>query len=283
VTVRDGRHEVVLDRKEGRIARILEGGKIRVEAGPVLNLWRAPTDNDGIKLMPRDTRKVLGRWQEAGLDRLRPGEASLTLGSSSKRRVVLIAERTYRTRRLSDPVVHRCEMIIRPGGCIEFRNTVVVPESWPELPRVGVVMTLPEAFRQLSWYGRGPHESYIDRKEGARVGLHQGTVDGQYVPYILPQEHGNKTDVRWLRLVDGDGAGLRVIGRPLLEAGVSRFTAADLTAAAHTWELQPRSSVFLTLDLKQRGLGGASCGPDTLPRYRILPGIHRFAFSIEPV
>ncbi|MEZ5275055.1 MAG: glycoside hydrolase family 2 TIM barrel-domain containing protein [Opitutaceae bacterium] len=283
ITVRDGDREITLDRRKAGISRMLAGGEVRVESGPVLNLWRAPTDNDGIKLKPRDARKMLGQWLEAGIDRLRTGESSLTIGSTSKRRVVLIAERTYRTRRLDAPVVHRCEMIVRPGGRIEFRNTVVVPESWPELPRIGVVMTLRQTLQRLSWYGRGPHESYIDRKEGARVGLYEGTVDGQYVPYILPQEHGNKTDVRWLRLVDGEGGGLRVIGRPLLEAGVSRFSAADLTKAAHTCELAPRPSIFLTLDMKQRGLGGASCGPDTLPEYRILPGIHRFAFSVELV
>jgi beta-galactosidase len=160
---------------------------------------------------------------------------------------------------------------------------VQVPEDWPELPRIGVLLRLPSSMQALSWYGRGPHESYVDRKAGARIGLHSGTVDEQYVPYIVPQEHGNKTDVRWIRLADQAGAGIRVSGRPLLEAGVSRYRQADLTRAAHTADLRAGKSIYLTLDLKQRGLGGASCGPDTLPKYRIQPGVHRFAFSLEPV
>jgi len=283
VRVRDGQHEITFDRKRGCISRIRNGKTLLVESGPVLNLWRAPTDNDGIKLNPPDMRKALGHWKEAGLDRLRLDETSLMKGPATRRRVVLVSESRYVTNRMKNPVLHRCEMIVRPGGCIEFRNTVQIPDEWPELPRIGVMLRLPAGLQQLSWYGRGPHESYVDRKAGARVGLYTGTVDEQYVPYIVPQEHGNKTDVRWMRLEDSAGAGIRVIGRPLLEASVSRFRQADLTRAAHTVDLQAGKSVYLTLDLKQRGLGGGSCGPDTLDKYRILPGTHRFAFSIEPV
>jgi beta-galactosidase len=281
--VRDGRHRVVCERKNARIGRILDGARTLVESGPVLNLWRAPTDNDGIKLKPWDPRKILGRWQEVGLSRLKRIGGSVEIGSSTRRRVVLTTESLYANKRLKDPAVHRCDVIVRPGGCIEFRNTVTIPDSWPELPRVGVVLRVPRSMYLMEWYGRGPHESYCDRKEGARIARYSGTVDDQYVPYIVPQEHGNKTDVRWISLMDEEGYGIRVVGRPLIEAGASRFRAADLTRAAHTSELAPGNAIWLTLDLRQRGLGGASCGPDTLPRYRILPGIHRFAFSLQPV
>jgi len=283
VDIRDGRHRVVCDRKSARIGRILDGGRTLVESGPVLNLWRAPTDNDGIKLKPRDPRKVLGRWQEVGLGRLKRIGSSVEVGTVTRRRVVLTTESLYATNRLKDPAVHRCEIIVRPEGCLEFRNTITIPDSWPELPRVGVVLRVPRTMHLMEWYGRGPHESYCDRKEGARIARHSGTVDDQYVPYIVPQEHGNKTDLRWISLTDEEGHGVRLVGRPLLEAGASRFRAADLTRAAHTSELVPGNAIWLTLDLKQRGLGGASCGPDTLPQYRILPGIHRFAFSLQPV
>ncbi len=73
---------------------------------------------------------------------------------------------------------------------------------------------LPPALEQLTWYGRGPWENYSDRKAAAMVGVYHSTVTHEYVPYIMPQEYGHKTDVRWLRLTDAAGRGLQVNGRP---------------------------------------------------------------------
>ena len=131
------------------------------------------------------------------------------------------------------------------------------------------------------WFGRGPHENYSDRNRGAAVGLYSGKVADQYVPYILPQEHGNKTDVRWLSLESSDGRGVKfsAAGR-LLECSASHFTADDLFKAKHTTDLVPRPKVIVNLDYAQRGLGTASCGPDTLEQYRIQPGKYRFSYFI---
>jgi len=111
--------------------------------------------------------------------------------------------------------------------------------------------------------------------------LYHSTVTAQYVPYILPQEHGNKTDVRWLHLRDAHGRGVRFTAQPRMEASASHFTAADLYAATHTTDLTPRPEVHLNLDYAQRGLGTASCGPDTLPQYQIQPGTYRFNFAMN--
>ena len=101
------------------------------------------------------------------------------------------------------------------------------------------------------------------------VGRFRSTVTDQYVPYILPQEHGHRSDVRWLWLTDEAGFGLVVEGRPTIGFTASHFTAADLYAALHTTDLEPRAEVMLSLDHAQRGLGTASCGPDTAPRYQL--------------
>ena len=113
------------------------------------------------------------------------------------------------------------------------------------------------------------------------VGRFESTVDEQYVPYINPQEHGHHPDTRWLRLTDRHGKGLEVRGLPVIGFGASHFTAGDLTAARHTIDLEPRPEVFLSLDLAQRGLGTASCGPDTGKRYRLLDGRYEFSFSLR--
>ena len=143
-------------------------------------------------------------------------------------------------------------------------------------------MTVPAGFEQFSWFGRGHHENYIDRNTGAAVGLYSSSVDEQYVPYILPQENGNKTEVRWLTLTNQQGVGLLVAGEQHLEASASHYTAHDLYQAFHTNELQRRDEIILNLDMRQCGLGGASCGPGTLPQYLVLPGHHSFTIRLRP-
>ena len=143
-------------------------------------------------------------------------------------------------------------------------------------------MVLNPGFEHLTWFGRGPHENYCDRKAGAAVGRYGGSVSDQHVPYIVPQENGNKTDTRWLVLEDGTGSGLLVSAATVMEFSASHFSARDLYKSLHTYELTPRDEVFLTLDLKQRGLGTGACGPDTPARHRIKPGTYGFTFHLRP-
>jgi beta-galactosidase len=160
-------------------------------------------------------------------------------------------------------------------------NTFTTDKAVADLPRLGVVLHLKPGFEHLQWFGRGPLENYWDRRRTSIVDLFAGTVTEQYVPYIMPQEHGNHTDVRWLSLDNGH-AGLHVAARGLLEFTASHFTAHDLYAANHTYDLKPRPETILSLDLHQRGLGTQSCGPDALEPYRLKPGKHRLAFELRP-
>jgi hypothetical protein len=163
-------------------------------------------------------------------------------------------------------------------------DTQVQPDKGlPPLPRVGLQLALPEGFEQFKWYGRGPHENYSDRQESAHVGVYAGSVDEQYVEYVLPQENGNKTDVRWATLRDPDGYGLLVVGMPLLNVSAHHFTAQNLTAAMHTHELVHRPEITLNLDLAQCGLGSASCGPGVLPQYILEPDSYHFQMRLRPL
>jgi hypothetical protein len=113
--------------------------------------------------------------------------------------------------------------------------------------------------------------------------LHSGSVEEQYIPYVVPQENGNKTDVRWVALTNDDGRGLLAVGNSVLNVSALHYTAHDLTAAAHTHELERRQEVFLHLDHLHTGLGGASCGPGTLEQYRVQPVETRFGVRLRPL
>ena len=260
--------------------RWADGEEIMVN-GPRLQVWRSATDNDGIRLMDKPNRP-LGRWLAQGLDAL----ALRTVSAKLKRRradgsVTFSVEQVAACTASPRAVRHRCDYTLWPDGSLQAENVFDVDRAVADLPRLGVGWVLRAGLENLRWFGRGPYENYLDRNRASLVDVHADTVTGQYVPYILPQEHGNHTDVRWLSLGDGTRAGLRVRagdGSGTLEFSVSHFTAADLFAARHTCDLKPRPEVFLNLDCRQRGLGTASCGPDTLERYRIGAGRYRFDY-----
>jgi beta-galactosidase len=162
-------------------------------------------------------------------------------------------------------------------------DTHVVPEvEVPFLPRIGLQMELPGGYERFTWYGRGPHETYVDRKEGAQVGVYEGSVDEQYVPYIVPEENGNKTEVRWVALTNQDGVGLMACGDRWLEVSAHHYTTEDLTRATHTYELERRKEITLNLDYAQSGLGSASCGPGRLEKYQLKPEEVRYSVRLRP-
>jgi beta-galactosidase len=264
------------DEERAALRSLVEGGRERLREGPHLQVWRAPIDNDGIKAWDVPESRPLGRWRAQGLETmvLEPAAARVARRRDGSVEVVL-------EERSSVGITHRQAFRVRPDGSVRVVHRFRVPEALADLPRLGVRWVLAPGLDRLAWWGRGPHESYPDRKAGARLAVHENRVADEYVPYIVPQEHGLHCDVRWLRLLDGEGAGLAIHGAPALLFSASHYTAEDLTAAGHTHELTPRREVVLSLDAAHRGLGTGSCGPDTLPRYRIRAGARRLAYTLR--
>ncbi len=273
--------EVAFSAADGRLSRLTSHNHPILTAGPRLQIWRGATDNDGIKGWTGQRRKPLGRWKAAGLDRLMFLEPTLTVSEGPGGAVVVAIVQIVSCDAAAEAAVHTHSYEIGGDGGLFVRNDFRIDPALDDLPRLGVTMTLPDDFEALEWFGRGPLENYIDRNRAAAVGRWSGTVNGQYVPYVLPQEHGNKTDLRRIELT-GKAAGVRFTPADLCEGSATRFTPADLFAAAHTTDLTPRAEVIVNLDVRQRGLGTGSCGPDTLDRYRIGAGDYRLDFEIRP-
>ncbi len=158
----------------------------------------------------------------------------------------------------------------------------------PELPRFGVRFALPGTYKNVSWFGRGPHENYIDRNTSAFVDLHESTVSEQYFPYIRPQENGYKTDIRWMTLTDNSGKGLMIDGLPLFSGSALHNSIEDFDQGTkhnyrHTIDINPKDQVFVTIDLKQMGLGGDdSWGALPHPQYLLPADDYFFKFRLKP-
>ena len=148
------------------------------------------------------------------------------------------------------------------------------------LPRLGLSMVLDKAFENIEWYGRGPWENYVDRKTGSFVGDYVSTVTEQYEEYVRPQFNGYKSDVRWVAVSDAEGNGVKFSSDQPLFVQALHYDWEDLEFARHRNGQQrinavrePREEVCLNLDIRQLGVGGASCGPKTREEYR---------FAIQP-
>jgi beta-galactosidase len=256
----------------------LRGGKIIV-SGPQLQIWRGPTDNDGIKLR-NDAWRPLASWRKQGFDKMVLETISAQAVGGRNGTVILLFEQIGSCAVSKRAFRHKHVYTISPDGTILAKNTFVIDKCVSDLPRLGVTLTLHPGFEKLKWFGRGPLENYRDRNRSSLVDLYTSTVAEQYVPYIMPQEHGNHTDVRWLSLED-EKIGLCIKTRRPLEFSASRFTAHDLYTASHTYDLKPRPEIILNLDYRQRGLGTASCGPDVLDKYKIEPGTYQWDFTIQ--
>ena len=273
--------ELTFDKRAGQIRSFIFRQNELIQDGPRLNVFRAPTDNDGIKqdmTLVRENSMALQAWLEANLHRVRHDTKSVKVRQLTSDIIEVAVETKVAGRDCAYGFGHRHSYRIYSNGQILVQNTFQVDRRLPALPRLGVTMKLPSRLEQFEWFGRGPHENYIDRNSGAALGRYRTTVDGLYVPYIVPQENGNRTDVRWACLTDDTGTGLLVVGMPTFEVSAAHFTAADLYAANHTYELKRRAEITLNLDWRQAGLGGHSCGPMTLEPYRLVP-LHCVSFD----
>lgn len=137
------------------------------------------------------------------------------------------------------------------------------------LRRCGLVCLLDSTLTQVDYYAHGPWENYVDRKDACPVGRYSTTVDEMGGKYVKPQSMGNREGLHSLDLTDASGKGIRIQTEGNVSFSALRYTDEDLMNAKHTWELEKRPYVVLHLDAALRGLGNASCGPETLLKYQI--------------
>ncbi|MGF1678547.1 MAG: glycoside hydrolase family 2 TIM barrel-domain containing protein [Candidatus Methylacidiphilales bacterium] len=273
-------HSVSMDRSLGFLSSLQRRKTEFLVSGPRLQIWRAATDNDGLKLRSDQTGKALTRWLKAGLHRIDHRLESLRVSQKEGLPSIKVIHSASGRNRFTD-FRHEHIYTLLADGSLRVENRLDVDPELMDLPRVGVVMILPAGFEELEWFGRGPWENYSDRNQSAMVSRYQSTVEGQYVPYVMPQEHGHKTGVRWLALANGKNRlTVENIGEPL-NFNATHYSSEDLFEARHTTDLVAKPETLLYLDCAQRGLGTASCGPDTLVEYRLERKRYQWSFLLR--
>ncbi|MFW6062412.1 MAG: glycoside hydrolase family 2 TIM barrel-domain containing protein, partial [Planctomycetota bacterium] len=266
------------DKVAGRLISLRRGEEELLHAGPAINVWRTPTDNDG-----RHPASTAGHWRRAGLDRMQTEVREVRTSQSDHQPLRISVRLALRADGVQTGFDAVQTYTVFGDGTILLDTDLHPVGPLPSLPRVGLRLALPEQFETVGYLGRGPHENYRDRKDSAAIGRWETTAEQMYVPYIYPQECGNRTDVRWVTLTRTDGAGLLAAGLDKLEFSALHYTQEDLAEAAHTVELTRTDEIWLNLDHRNAGLGTESCGPSTLPKYQIAPERMRWRIALRPI
>ncbi len=272
-------NEYFFDGESGYLKSMKFKGREMLMSGPVPNFWRAPTDND---FGARNDR-LLSFWRDY------PGSLEFrgftSYGDSTIE--MLIVQYDSPTEHSFVQIMYVVNQNGELGVMVDL-NLPAKDRSYPELPAFGLEMQLPGAYSNIEYYGRGPHENYIDRNTSALVGQYISTVEDEFVSYAAPQENGNKTDVRWLVLKDDEGYGMMIQGMPLFEFSALHYGKETLSRqneiTRHPTDLLKSKDIFLTLNHKQMGVGGDdSWGADTHAKYSIPPQSMHFEFLITPL
>ncbi|WP_416194314.1 glycoside hydrolase family 2 TIM barrel-domain containing protein [Sphingomonas mollis] len=279
ITLSAGQASLTIDRRTGLVDGYRAGGATLL-AGGAPNFYRAPTDND----LGTGSDEKQAVWR-AMSERRRVDSVTVTPAAGSAGAAVTVR---YALGDGAASVDATYRMAGDGSVAVEGRFVPLKPDLPPPL-RIGFAYTTPSRLGTLAWYGRGPHENYVDRKSGAAIGLWRAPLADQYHDYIRPQDTGNKVDVRWLALAGG-GTGLRVIGDTPLMMNALAFPYADLyRRPPGTWkssDVRPQGDGTLLIDGAQAGVGGNTtwnASGQPLPAYRVALTEHRFGFRLEPV
>ncbi|MBN7827134.1 beta-galactosidase, LacZ type [Bowmanella dokdonensis] len=288
--VSNDRVQLAFDAASGWLSHYQVQGRELLNAPLKVNFWRPPTDND----LGNDMPQWAAIWQHAQ-DRLQ----LQSLSSKSIKADVLVTA-LYHSPDFKGS--YQVEYRIAANGRIAVSSSLDLADAQtlPKLPKFGMQLQTPGEYAFVSWFGRGPHESYADRYRSARVGLYQAHVRDQIHHYVRPQENANKQDLRWIALTNEQGAGLLAVADglmsgsawPYLQSDID-FYAGDSEASAsglvpvtskHGREVPMRDLVTLNLDHKQMGVGGdTSWGRPVHDKYSLPPRDSQYGFTLIPL
>ncbi len=277
IRVTDGDLVYTVDKLHGLLSSMSGKGKEMLATPVIPNVWRAPTDND---------RKIKKDWQKYGYDRMQINCSACTLLENTPEKAVVKADLTMSAAARRPAFYLALTYTFVPGEGVCIKTDVRVREGMCLLPRFGLEFQMPKDFEKLSYFGRGPVESYIDKKWASRVSLYKTTVSEHFEPYIRPQENMAHAETRWMEVTDESGSGILATGGaefPAFSFNCAHFTPMQLTNTAHDYELVPLDNTVVNLDWAHSGIGSASCGTVLNEAYRLTQTEFSFTVRLLPV
>ncbi|HEY5508358.1 MAG TPA: glycoside hydrolase family 2 TIM barrel-domain containing protein, partial [Paludibacter sp.] len=246
LTVQNSKVKLVFNKTTGVINTYSVDSVLLINNGPVPNFWRSPTDNDRGNNEPARCKT----WEDASQSR---SLDTIYVDDTNKNQIKIYAYYTVPTL-VASKVVMKYD-VLSNGEVQISENFCPGSSNLSEIPLIGNLMTMPSQYDRFSWYGKGPYETYIDRKLASNVGVYSKTVDENFFPYIQPQETGNHIETDWMKIVNKDNVGLLIVGDKF-EFSALRYTPFEMETKLHPYELLKNANTILNINYKQMGVGG---------------------------
>ncbi|MCC8133787.1 MAG: DUF4981 domain-containing protein [Tannerellaceae bacterium] len=292
------------DKEKGTLQSIRWQEKEMLQSPLQFNLWRAPVANEIDEWSSQNALSI--NWKEGygqqvvteayslGLDTLTRIPLAVEVTEVNGKVVVSVREICL----MGSSTMEKKDLYIWGMQCNGFENMytytiagdgemTLLHTTLPQgrmplwLPRIGLTMTLSKELEQVQWYGRGPQENYPDRKTGYKVGVYETTVSEMYEPYLIPQDHGLRTDNRWVKMEDQEGHGLMFTVNELFNFNAYPYTTENLTKATYTYQLQKQEGITFNLDYATTGVGCTA--RSVLNAYRVMPQGYTREVCIKPL
>lgn len=271
ITNVNGDFDLVFDRSQGTITSLVFKGKELLKGGLTPNFYRAGTDSD----IGYYYQSITAKWRYAGMHKKVTGVEVVKTSDQE------ITFKVTNTLPVANGSAYDQIFTVYGSGDIKIESTLNPAADLPIIPEVGNMLTIPREFSNVTWYGRGPDENYIDRKWGYPVGIYNKDVKDFFTDFIKPQETGNHTDVRWVALTNDEGVGLmaRAESSAPIEFNALLYTPEQLSNYSHSFYLD-EGDITLRLIDRQMGLGGDnSWGAMPFDQYQNKPD-HPYTYTV---
>ena len=271
IEVSGDRFRYVLDKRTGLFSEMEVDGVQQITRPMEVNIWRAPTDND---------MYIKEEWLRARFDRTSV-RAYDTLVEIKEECICIHCQMSLSAKTVQRILDMDTTWTIDGDGVVGLTMDVKRYPEFPMLPRFGIRLFLNNGMNQVTYYGMGPEESYVDKHRASSHGLYMAEVYDLHEDYIRPQENGSHYDCSYV-MVEGEEAGMMAVSESTFSFNASVYTQEELTEKKHNYELCPSGNTVLCLDYKQNGIGSNSCGPDLKEEYRFIEKEFRFEITLIP-
>ncbi len=271
ITVNKDKCKVTISKESGSIVSFIVGGKELFAAPSKFNFWRPPTEND---LKDGDGYR---HWKKMGLDSLVAQCSNLQVKKRGEEQSIVSAKLTFLDITGELRIKANVDYIFTDKE-VKIKVEVIPKIDIPTLPKVGLQLALKKDFNDVEWFGFG-HETYPDRKACGHVDVYKKEMADLWTNYVVPQENGNRMEVRWLKVTSPD-VEILVSSDSVFNFSAYHYSDENITNAKHINELKTSSFVTLNLDYKQNALGTATCGPGYRAAYLLQPKPMKYQFSI---
>ncbi len=253
--------KLLFGKKKGEIIKVIKDNEVLIDGGFAVSFARAYIDNDKIK-------KMRSEWDAIDFHNLESRVLELNV-VKKKGKVLIEVSKNHQSSGNTFGFNTKEFLTVYGNGTIDLELKVDYhgQKQLMTLPRIGYEIKLHSDLIESEWYGKGPGSSYKDRNTGMQLGVYSATVDEHFVNYARPQENGNKSDVRWLKVYNPQKRALTLSGNKALNFSLRRFTTKQLNDAKHPYELKSNPFTILNVDFEHGAVGNGSCGPMPMLKY----------------